>query len=177
MIGDDVLARAIKIENLDSSVEYYVINHGFGAYLKLGQHTDSYGDREAYIHEGDRGGDDSRYRWTVTHDQGDGTVSFLNNSRYGGFLFQGNQTDSDGDRKIWGHNAGHIDGSKGDRYKFQLFQVSDTDSYGNVFYLRTKDGHYVKGANSKGSGDDRGVFAQPNSNENDRFKWVIIPVS
>ena len=171
MTKHDLLSRAIPLSQLGSSSTHFVVNHGFGAYLKLGFDTDSYNDRYAYVHEGDRGGDE-RYAWILTPLGGD-MYSFQNVSSTGGFLFEGGQTDNDGDYRIWGHNISNIDGSKGDRYKFKVLPV---DGGGIIYHIQTISGNIMKAGNHRDGDGDHGVYGQPSNEDGDRFQWIIVPV-
>ncbi|CAN7435715.1 hypothetical protein [Paraburkholderia terricola] len=170
MNEDKLFSKAIPLENLDSSIGYYVVNHGYGAYLKLGSETDGYNDRLAYVHESARTSDD-RYQWYINHNEDDDTYSLQNFSGTGGFLFRGDQRDGDGDYRIWGHNTGAIDGSKGDRYKFKILPV---EGGGSIYNIYTLANDIVK-AGAKRDGDgDHGVYAQPHPGDGDRYQWIIV---
>ncbi|KAF0805994.1 hypothetical protein A167_03337 [Alcanivorax sp. S71-1-4] len=104
---------------------------------------------------------------------GDNQFSFQNYSSSGGFLFRGDQQDSGDDYRIWGHNTGTIDGSKGDRYLFRLELI---DGGGEIYRMYTRAGELVKAGNKKDGDGDHEVFAQPSYNGSDRYQWVIVPV-
>lgn len=171
MAKHDLLSRAISLSQLSGADTHFVVNHGFGAYLKLGRDTDDYNDRYAYAHESDRG-DDDRFAWVITS-LGNDLYSFQNSSSSGGFLFRGDQTDGDGDYRIWGHNTNSNDGSKGDRYKFKVLPV---DGGGNIYHIQTIAGDIVKAGNDKDGDGDHGVYAQPHPEDGDRYQWIIVPV-
>ncbi|MEN2976748.1 hypothetical protein P7L78_02785 (plasmid) [Tistrella bauzanensis] len=171
MTKHDLLSRAIPLSQLAGSSTHFVVNQGFGAYLKLGFDTDSYNDRYAYAHEGNRDGDE-RYAWVITPLGGD-MYSFQNASNTGGFLFEGDQADGDGDHRIRGHNTSNIVGSKGDRYKFKVLPV---DGGGNIYHIQTVSGDIMKAGYSRDDDGDYGVYGQPKNDDGDRYQWIIVPV-
>ncbi|UNK44003.1 hypothetical protein MNO14_08135 [Luteimonas sp. S4-F44] len=170
MSKDELVSRAIPPSELSDAGVYFIINHGFGAYLKLGGATDGDNDRKAYVHEGDR--NDDRFLWRLISKGDDGAhFTFQNSSSSKGFLFMGGQKDGDGDYRIWGHNTDYDDGSKGDR---NVFRITTVDGGDNLCTIQSSSGLYLKAANDRDGDGDHGVYAGSSYWGADRQLWIFV---
>lgn len=173
MASGNLLSSALSIDEVvNLAGQYLIVNCAYSACLKLENSTDSYNDRRAYAHEGDRGGDDQRYMW-YAESMGE-VYNIGNHSKSGGVLFSSAEKDSDGDFKIYGH----ADSREAIREKMNrvLFKIKPVYEGKFIYHIITTEDYFMKAGKSTDRWDDHQVYAGTRPDEGDeRFHWVFVP--
>lgn len=181
MSKDDLLSRALCLEDAINKEYVYIVNYGYGAYLKLGNDWDESRDRIAYVHEGGPEAND-RSLWSIRIN-GIGKLSIYNDSQSNGFLFRQKKEDGDGDFRIWGHFDEDIEDYFGEKDFRDCFKIVPMDEGGKIYKIYTGNLFEnrellepLKAAKSRDRFGDHEVYSQPGENDGDRFQWILLPI-